>query len=102
MPGTALATIEETNARLLTLESRVVELEAKLEKNSATTDQIRKDTQELLTLFHTFTSAIHLGMKFTLSVGRLVQWIAGLIVAGGVLYTFYYNIRFSFTSTPKM
>lgn len=98
----ALQTIEQTASYVEALEKRVTSLEIQLIKNTEITNQIKSDTEQLLSLFKTFTIAMQLGMKFTISLGKLLQWIAGLIVAGGVLYTFWANVKFGIYAPPEV
>ncbi len=105
----ALQTIEDTNAKVQELDievrdlrNEIAEIKTKLMSNTAITNQIKKDTADILELFHTFTTAMKFGMKFTLTMGKLIQWIAAVLIAVGVIYTTYYNLKFgvSLTSTP--
>jgi len=93
--------VDFEEARLAS-ETEVAKLETQLRSNTSLTNQIKKDTTDLLELFHTFTTAMKLGVKLTLSLGKIVQWMAGIVIAGGVLYTTYYHIRFGISITETI
>lgn len=99
----ALQSIDEINAKFTELENEVASIQTALRSNTAVTNQIKKDTADLLALFHTFTAAMQIGMKVTLTVGKTIQWIAGILVAIVAIYTAYYNLKFGiFISDPTI
>lgn len=95
----ALQTIEEIATRQIDLENQIAAIQTQLRSNTAVTNQIRTDTKELLELFHTFTTAMRMGMKFTLTLGKVIRWIAGIISAAVIIYVAYNNLRLGVTLT---
>lgn len=73
---------------------KVAELETKLERLTAISKQqteditdIKKDTEKLIELFRTLTTALQVGIRFTVSLGKVIQWIAGLFLLMAAVYT---------------
>lgn len=98
MPG-ALDKIEDINARVLALENEVAELKTALRSNTAVTNQIKTDTAKIIDMFNAYTTAMHMGMKFTTGAGRFLQWIANMIAAGGVVYVAWISLKAGVSST---
>lgn len=80
--------LAELEKRLTAVEGRQSTMEKQLELQKTQLDTISTNTSEMLHHFKTFTAAFQLGYKFTSGLTKLIQWIAAVLVAGGVIYTF--------------